>query len=57
MGLWVDYTNLIFNPLGDTDQRPQFILAGLKGRVARLLLRCVPWVVCGEIVFVARVIR
>jgi len=31
-----------------------FIVPGLKGRIARALVRTVPWLVCGEVVFVAR---
>jgi SAM-dependent methyltransferase len=54
MGLWVDFDNLIFNPLADPRPKQLFILPGWKGRLARLALRAAPWLVCGEVVFVAR---
>ena len=54
MGLWVDYDNLFANPLVPRGPEDLFIMPGLKGRVARGLLRLAPWFVCGEVVFVAR---
>src|SRR5262245_19248184 len=54
MGLWVDYDNLVVNPLTDTEPKRLFIMTGWKGRVARALVRLVPWLVCGEVVFIAR---
>jgi SAM-dependent methyltransferase len=52
VGLWVDHNNLS-SPL-----RPRttelFVLPGIKGQVARWLLRWFPWLVCAEVVFVAR---
>jgi SAM-dependent methyltransferase len=53
VGLWVDHQNLTFNPLA-----PQagdlFRLPGWKGTAASALVRMVPWLVCGEITYVAR---
>jgi SAM-dependent methyltransferase len=54
MGLWVDYDNLVVNPLVDRGPKDLFVMTGLKGRIARALVRYVPWLVCGEVVFVAR---
>lgn len=52
VGLWVDHNNLS-SPLAP--RTPElFVLPGIKGQVARLLLRWCPWLVCGEVVFVAR---
>jgi len=53
MGLWVDYDNLVVNPLVDRGPKHLFVITGLKGRVARALVRFVPWLVCGEVVIVA----
>ena len=53
MGLWVDWDGLrkpsLIEPLTDL-----FVLRGLKGRIARLAVRRTPWLVCGEVVVVAR---
>ena len=54
MGLWVDGANLVVNPLGTPAGGQQFVIPGLKGALARALVRTVPWLVCGEVVFVAR---
>lgn len=54
MGLWVDYNNLIMNPLKPSDPDKLFILDGWKGKLAAALTRWTPWLVCGEVVFVAR---
>jgi len=54
MGLWVDYNNFFMNPFRQLDPQDLFILPGLKGRIARALVRYVPWLVCGEVIFVAR---
>jgi SAM-dependent methyltransferase len=56
MGLWVDYDNLFANPLRAKRPEELFIMPGLKGRVARALVRRVPWLVCGEVVFIARAV-
>lgn len=55
-GVWVDLDNLVFNPFTAPPKTPEqmFILPGLAGRVARAVLRHAPWLVCGEIVMVAR---
>ena len=54
MGLWVDYNNLTINPFRPVGKDELFILPGLGGRIAALLTRWVPWLVSGEVVFVAR---
>ena len=54
VGPWVDYENLFFNPVSGAGANDLFVLPGLKGRVARTLLRWFPWFVCGEVVFLAR---
>ena len=54
MGLWVDYDNLFANPLRRKAPEDLFIMPGAKGRIARALVRSLPWLVCGEIVFLAR---
>ena len=54
MGLWVDYNNVIMNPLKALPPESLFILPGLKGTIARALTRWVPWLVCGEVIVVAR---
>ena len=54
MGLWVDYDNLFANPLVPRGPEDLFIMPGIKGRLARALLRVAPWFVCGEVVFIAR---
>ncbi len=52
VGLWVDYNNLVRR--ADAAAPPElFRLPGLAGRVASRLLRWVPWLVCGEVAFVA----
>ena len=53
VGLWVDYSNLIFSPLAPQSGTP-FILPGWKGKAARRALRMFPWLVCAEIAVVAR---
>jgi len=54
MGLWVDYNNLTINPFRPVGKDQLFVLSGLGGRIAALLTRWVPWLVSGEVVFVAR---
>jgi SAM-dependent methyltransferase len=54
MGLWVDYNNVVMNPFRQLPVEELFILPGIKGRVAAALTRWFPWLVCGEVVFVAR---
>ena len=52
VGLWVDYNNLS-SPLAPSTPE-LFVLPGAKGTIGRLLLRWFPWLVCAEVVFVAR---
>ena len=54
MGLWVDYDNLFANPLRRKAPEDLFVMPGRKGRIARALVRRFPWLVCGEVVFLAR---
>lgn len=54
MGLWVDYNNLVMNPFRQLSVDQLFILPGIKGRLAATAARYFPWMVCGEVVFVAR---
>ena len=54
MGLWVDRDNLVSNPFLDRGPKRLFVLPGWRGRLARLVLDTVPWLVCGEAAFVAR---
>ncbi len=52
VGLWVDYNNLVRR--GAAASQELFRLPGLAGRVASRLLRWFPWLVCGEVAFIAR---
>jgi SAM-dependent methyltransferase len=54
MGLWVDLNNLTMNPFRPTNPEDLFILPGPSRRIAAALTRYVPWLVCGEVIFVAR---
>jgi SAM-dependent methyltransferase len=56
MGLWVDRDNLVSNPLRERGPRDLFVLPGWRGRLARLALDHAPWLVCGEVTFVARAV-
>jgi SAM-dependent methyltransferase len=53
MGLWVDWNNLMFSPLQPRTGE-LFVFPGLAGRLANALQRWTPWLVCGEVVVVAR---
>lgn len=53
MGLWVDYNNLVLNPLVALPPEQLFVLPGWGGRAARALTRWLPWLVCGEIIAIA----
>jgi SAM-dependent methyltransferase len=53
VGLWVDYSNIFANPLAPPSEDP-FRLPGIQGQIADRVLRWFPWLVCAEIVFVAR---
>lgn len=56
MGLWVDFENLVFDPIGHPEHSSpeQFRFRGWKDTLARAALRWAPWLVCGEITVVAR---
>ena len=54
VGVWVDYQNLFFNPFQRRAREELFVLAGMKGKIAAGVTRWVPWLVCGEVTFVAR---
>lgn len=54
MGLWVDADNLVVSPFRATGPEQLFVMTGLRGRLARATLEHFPWLVCGEVVFVAR---
>lgn len=54
MGLWVDYHNLRFNPLQPTRLDDLFMLPRSWAWLAHYVARRFPWLVCGEVVFVAR---
>jgi SAM-dependent methyltransferase len=53
MGLWVDLDNLVVNPFR-RGPRQLFVVSGLRGTVGRWVLRHFPWLLCGEVVWVAR---
>ncbi len=53
VGLWVDYNNL-FRPDTAGGTGELFRLPGLAGRVGSALMRWFPWLVCGEVAFIAR---
>ena len=54
MGLWVDYNNLIIDPFRPIAREQLFMLPGAARRLAQGLIRSVPWLVCGEVICVAR---
>jgi SAM-dependent methyltransferase len=54
MGIWVDYHNLIMDPFKATRVEELFILPPGLRQVAHALTRYVPWLVGGEVIFVAR---
>lgn len=56
VGLWVDHQNITFNPLVPLTAQQLFRIPGWKGRVASALVRFAPWLVCGEITYVARAV-
>ncbi len=57
MGLWVDYNNLIMNPFRPISKDQLFVLPGAMRWVATTLTRWVPWLVCGEVICVARAVK
>ncbi len=56
VGLWVDYNNLTINPFRPLAREELFILPGTLGRLATLVAQWAPWLVCGEVVVVARAV-
>jgi len=56
MGLWLDFDNLVLNPFLRPPKQADdmFRLQGLPGRLASAAVRHAPWLVCGEVVCVAR---
>ena len=54
MGIWVDYNNLIINPFRPIGREQLFILPGAMRWIAARLTRWTPWLVCGEVIVVAR---
>ncbi len=47
----------LFDPFTAPDRTTKlFVLPGWRGKVSRALLQHVPWLVCGEVVFVARAV-
>jgi SAM-dependent methyltransferase len=54
VGLWVDHQNITFNPLAPVTDQRLFRLPGWRGVLANALVRVAPWLVCGEITYVAR---
>jgi SAM-dependent methyltransferase len=53
MGIWVDYHNLIFDPFSP-EKTELYALPRGAAKLAGWALRWLPWLVCGEITFVAR---
>jgi SAM-dependent methyltransferase len=53
VGLWVDYNSAVFNPY-KSHSLELFVLPGRKGAIAQWMMRRFPWLVCGEVAFVAR---
>lgn len=56
VGLWVDVNNLTIDPFRPLTPDKLFVLPGLAGRLASFLTRRTPWLVCGEIVCIARAV-
>jgi SAM-dependent methyltransferase len=54
MGLWVDYTNLVMNSFRPIAREQLFLLPGAARHVAGFFTRWTPWLVCGEVICVAR---
>jgi len=56
MGMWVDYNNLIIDPFRPIGREQLFMLPGAAKQVAAALTGWVPWLVCGEVICVARAV-
>jgi SAM-dependent methyltransferase len=54
MGLWVDYNNLTLDPYYPIDPADLLQFPGIWGKLSGALVRWVPWLVCGEAIFVVR---
>jgi SAM-dependent methyltransferase len=54
VGLWVDYNNLTLNPFRPLPPEALFRLPGMAGRIAAAVANRFPWLVCGEVVCVAK---
>ena len=54
VGLWVDYNNLTLNPFRPIEKNQLFQLPGLAGKIAAAVANRFPWLVCGEVVVVAK---
>lgn len=54
VGVWVDYHNLVFNPFRPTPPTDLFVLPRPLAGVAGILMRRVPWFLCGALTVVAR---
>jgi SAM-dependent methyltransferase len=54
MGLWVDYNNLTLNPFVPVPREDLFVFRGAAASAAEALTRWVPWLVCGEVICVAK---
>jgi SAM-dependent methyltransferase len=53
VGVWVDYHNLVFDPFDPTPPR-LFVLPPVLASLVGVLMRRVPWFLCGAITVVAR---
>ena len=53
VGVWVDYHNLVFDPFRPMPPSELFVLPRPLGHVVHLLMRTVPWFLCGTITVVA----
>ena len=54
VGLWVDYTNLIFDPYKPPAPHDIFMLPPRLRGVAAAASRRAPWLACGTVTFLAR---
>jgi SAM-dependent methyltransferase len=54
VGLWVDWQNLFFNPFARRSRDDLFRLPRRWDRLVGGVIRVAPWLICGEVTFVAR---